>query len=119
MPPVRRIMEEAGERVWRRLWRPLYHSLQGNPFAAMPSLHFGTSVMAARVLSQIGRRQAALGWLYALTLGFGLVYLGEHYVVDLLAGLALAEGIWRVAPRFEPVVRVVAFAVQRLEPRAI
>jgi membrane-associated phospholipid phosphatase len=119
MPPVRRIMEEAGERVWRRLWSPLYHSLQGNPFAAMPSLHFGTSVMAARVLSQVGRRHATLGWAYALTLGFGLVYLGEHYVVDLLAGLALAEGIWRVAPKAEPFVRMVAFAVQRLEPRGI
>ena len=118
MPPVRRIMAEAGERVWRRLWHPLYHSLQGNPFAAMPSLHFGTSVMAARVLSQVGRGHAALGWAYAMTLGFGLVYLGEHYVVDLLAGLALAEGIWRLAPRAEPAIRTIAAAVQRLEPRA-
>jgi membrane-associated phospholipid phosphatase len=118
MPPVRRIMAEAGERFWRRLWHPLYHSLQGNPFAAMPSLHFGTSVMAARILSQVGPRQAALGWVYALTLGFGLVYLGEHYVIDLLAGLALAEGIWRAAPRVEPVLRAIAAAVQRLEPRA-
>jgi membrane-associated phospholipid phosphatase len=118
MQPVRRIMAEAGERFWRRLWHPLYSSLQGNPFAAMPSLHFGTSVMAARILSQVGPRQSALGWAYALTLGFGLVYLGEHYVVDLLAGLALAEGIWRLAPRVEPYVRLVAGAVQRLEPRA-
>ena len=99
MPPVRRIMAEAGERVWGRLWGPLYHSLEGNPFAAMPSLHFGTSVMAARVLSTVGRGPSKLGWTYALTLGFGLVYLGEHYLVDLLAGAALAEGIWRVAPR--------------------
>jgi membrane-associated phospholipid phosphatase len=119
MPPVRRIMAEAGERFWKRLWHPLYHSLQGNPFAAMPSLHFGTSVMAARILSQVGRRHAALGWLYALLLGFGLVYLGEHYVIDLIAGLALAEGIWRVAPRLEPTVRVVAAAVHWLEPRAV
>jgi membrane-associated phospholipid phosphatase len=119
MPPVRRIMAEAGERFWRRLWRPLYHSLQGNPFAAMPSLHFGTSVMAARVLSQVGPRHAALGWAYALLLGFGLVYLGEHYVIDLIAGLALAEGIWRAAPRLEPAVRMVAGAVHRLEPRAL
>ena len=57
-------------------------------------------------------------WVYALTLGFGLVYLGEHYVVDLLAGLALAEAIWRAAPAVEPVVRQVAGVVQRLEPRA-
>jgi membrane-associated phospholipid phosphatase len=102
MPPVRRIMAEAGERFWGRLWRPLYHSLQGNPFAAMPSLHFGTSVMSARVLSTVGRGPAAVGWVYALTLGFGLVYLGEHYLVDLIAGFALAEGIWRVAPRLRP-----------------
>jgi membrane-associated phospholipid phosphatase len=119
MQPVRRIMAEAGERFWRRLWRPLYHSLQGNPFAAMPSLHFGTSVMAARLLGQVGRGHAALGWAYALTLGFGLVYLGEHYVVDLIAGLALAEAIWRAAPRLEPAIRAIAFAVQRLEPRAL
>ena len=117
MPPVRRILAEAGERVWKRLWRPLYHSLEGNPFAAMPSLHFGTSVMAAHVLSQVGPGPAALAWAYALTLGFGLVYLGEHYVVDLVAGLALAEAIWRVAPRLEPGVRLVAAAVHRLEPR--
>jgi membrane-associated phospholipid phosphatase len=117
MPPVRRIMEEAGQRAWGRLWDPLYHSLQGNPFAAMPSLHFGTSVMAARILSQVGRRQAALGWAYASVLGFGLVYLGEHYVVDLLAGLALAEGIWRAAPRVDPYVRALAALVQRLEPK--
>jgi len=117
MPPVRRIMAEAGERFWRRLWHPLYHSLEGNPFAAMPSLHFGTSVMAARLLSQVGRGHAALAWAYALTLGFGLVYLGEHYVIDLLAGLALAEGIWRGASKLEPAARLVAAAVQRLEPR--
>jgi membrane-associated phospholipid phosphatase len=118
MPPVRRIMAEAGERAWGRLWRPLYHALEGNPFAAMPSLHFGTSIMAARVLSLVGRRHAALGWAYALALGFGLVYLGEHYVVDLIAGLALAEAIWRTAPGMEPAVRLVAGAVRRLEPRA-
>ena len=119
MPPVRRIMAEAGERFWKRLWNPLYHSLQGNPFAAMPSLHFGTSVMAARILSQVGPRHAALAWAYALALGFGLVYLGEHYVVDLLAGLALAEGIWRasLSPRVEAVVGIVARAIHRLEPQ--
>jgi membrane-associated phospholipid phosphatase len=118
IPPVRRIMEEAGERFWRRAWNPLYSSLQGNPFAAMPSLHFGTSVMAARVLSRVGSGHGALGWTYALTLGFGLVYLGEHYVVDLLAGLALAEGVWRAAPRVEPVAKLLAGGITRLVPRS-
>jgi membrane-associated phospholipid phosphatase len=118
MPPVRRIMAEAGERFWRRLWRPLYHSLEGNPFAAMPSLHFGTSVMAARVLSGVGRAPGALGWSYALTLGFGLVYLGEHYVIDLVAGFALAEAIWRAAPLAEPRARRFGDSIARLGARA-
>jgi len=38
-------------------------------------------------------------------------------VVDLIAGLALAEAIWRVAPRVEPAVRLIAGAVRGLEPR--
>jgi membrane-associated phospholipid phosphatase len=118
MPPVRRIMAEAGERFWKRLWQPLYSSLQGNPFAAMPSLHFGTSVMAARVLSQVGRGHATAGWAYALTLGFGLVYLGEHYLIDLLAGFALAEAIWRLAPHVEPALVPLGRLIQQLEPRA-
>jgi membrane-associated phospholipid phosphatase len=115
--PVRRIMAEAGERFWKRLWQPLYHSVQGNPFAAMPSLHFGTSVMAAQVLSTVGTVPGAIGWTYTLTLGFGLVYLGEHYVVDLLGGLALAELVRRSAPLIEPAARAFAGAVRRLEPR--
>jgi membrane-associated phospholipid phosphatase len=118
MAPVRRIMAETGERFWKRLWRPLYHSLEGNPFAAMPSLHFGTSVMAARVLSGVGRMHGAVAWSYALTLGFGLVYLGEHYLIDLIAGFALAEAIWRVAPHAEPGAAAIGRAIARLGARA-
>lgn len=99
LPAVRRIMAEVGQRVWGRLWQPLYHSVEGNPFAAMPSLHFGTSVVAARALAAIDRRHAAVGWGYALTLGFALVYLAEHYVADLIAGAAVAELAWQLAGR--------------------
>jgi hypothetical protein len=98
MPPVRRLMVETGKRYWRRMWKPLYDSLAGNPFAAMPSLHFATSVMAAHLLSDVSPRAGRIGWTYAGTLGFALVYLGEHYVVDLVAGLALAEAVRACEP---------------------
>jgi membrane-associated phospholipid phosphatase len=117
IPHVRRIMVETGKRVWGRHWEPLYDSLGTNPFAAMPSLHFATSVMAAHVLGDTGRVAGALGWAYAATLGFALVYLGEHYVADLVAGFALAEGVRRAAPAAAPAVRSVQRAIQRLEPR--
>src|SRR5262245_59847574 len=79
---MRRIMVEHGEAFWKERWQPLYSFLGGNPLAAMPSLHFATSMMAARVLAEVGPVQGAIGWMYALTLGFALVYLGEHYVID-------------------------------------
>jgi membrane-associated phospholipid phosphatase len=116
LPHVRRIMTEAGEQFWGRAWQRLYDSLAGNPFAAMPSLHFGTSVMAAYVLSDVGRRQGAVGWTYAGTLGFGLVYLGEHYVCDLLAGFALAYAVRRLGPAAWPLLQRGQLAFQRLEP---
>ena len=59
-----------------------------------------------------------LAWVYAATLGLALVYLGEHYVVDLAAGLALAEGVRRGTPAAEPLARGVSSAVRYLERRA-
>ncbi len=112
---MRRIMVEHGEAFWKERWQPLYSFLGGNPLAAMPSLHFATSLMAARVLADAGPVQGAVGWTYALTLGFALVYLGEHYVIDLLAGATLAEGVRRAAPALAPAARALSRGVQRLE----
>ena len=117
-PDLRRMMVEHGQEFWKDRWEPMYGFLGGNPLAAMPSLHFATSVMAARVLRDAGPVQGAIGWGYALTLGYALVYLGEHYVTDLIAGFALAEGVRRAAPRFAGPARVFSRVVQQLEARA-
>jgi membrane-associated phospholipid phosphatase len=84
----------------------------------MPSLHFATSVMAAHLLAETGPVAGAVGWAYAGTLGVALVYLGEHYVVDLAAGLGLAEGIRRATPAITPLLERVSASVQSLEARA-
>jgi hypothetical protein len=114
-PAMRRMMREHGEAFWKAAWSPLYDVLGGNPLAAMPSLHFATSLMAAHLLTEAGPLPGVLGWSYAIALGFALVYLGEHYVVDLLAGAALTEGVRRAAPRAAPAARAVTTALQRLE----
>jgi membrane-associated phospholipid phosphatase len=116
--PMRRIMFEVGEPLWGDLWGPLYKALGGNPWAAMPSLHFATSVQGAVSLSEASRGEGALGWAYALTLGFGLVYLGEHYVTDLLAGAGLVGAVRVADPVFAPSVGRVSAVIQRLEQLA-
>ncbi len=117
-PELRRMMVEYGERFWGSRWAPLYGFFGGNPLAAMPSLHFATSVMAAHVLAETGRTAGVVAWTYAATLGTALLYLGEHYVVDLVAGLALAEGLRRAAPVAAPLLRRGSDAVARLEALA-
>lgn len=115
---VRRMMIEYGERFWGDRWEDLYDVLGGNPLAAMPSLHFATSLMAAHLLSEVGPVSGAVGWSYALALGLALVYLGEHYAIDLIAGGALTEGVRLAAPRLAPAVRRLSRGVQALEALA-
>lgn len=115
---VRRMMVEYGESVWRDGWGPLYSVFGGNPLAAMPSLHFATSVMAATLLSETGPVAGALGWGYAATLGFSLVYLGEHYAADLLGGAALTVAVRRFGPRAGPALARVGRCVAALEAAA-
>ena len=117
-PELRRMMVEYGEQFWRSGWAPLYGVLGGNPLAAMPSLHFATSVTAAHVLAETGTLAGVLGWAYTALLGTALVYLGEHYVVDLAAGLALAEGVRAGAPAATPLARRLSGVVQAIEARA-
>jgi membrane-associated phospholipid phosphatase len=112
---VRRIMQEVGEEEWGRAWPALYDALGGNPWAAMPSLHFATSLMAALLLAETGPAEGALGWTYAGTLGFALVYLGEHYVIDLLAAMAIVILVRRGERYVDPVAQAISRGLQRLE----
>jgi membrane-associated phospholipid phosphatase len=112
---VRRIMVEVGEETWKSAWPAMYGALGGNPWAAMPSLHFATSVTGAISLAETGRAAGAAGWAYALTLGFALVYLGEHYVTDLAAGAGLVAAVHRGESLAEPAVLAVNRRLRSLE----
>ena len=62
-----------------------------NPVAAMPSLHVGfASLVAIFAVSKLRSRWRWLFLLYPVAMGVTLVYQGEHYVVDLIAGLGYA-----------------------------
>jgi membrane-associated phospholipid phosphatase len=115
---VRRIMQEVGEEEWGRAWPALYGTLGGNPWAAMPSLHFATSLMAALLLGETGPAQGAFGLAYAGVLGFALVYLGEHYVIDLLAGAAIVIAVRRGERYVDPIAQAISRGLQSLERTA-
>ncbi len=72
-----------------------------NPVAAMPSLHCGFATLIALTLFRLMKgRWRYLVFLYPLAMGFSLVYLGEHYVIVLIAGIGYALAADVAAARF-------------------
>lgn len=84
----------------------------GNPWGSMPSDHISSAAITARGLMEVSPVLGAFGWLYVGGAAFAVVYLGEHYVVDVLAGLAVAELVHRAEPLAAPFVRAVAYALE-------
>jgi membrane-associated phospholipid phosphatase len=96
--PMARVLYDRVHTAWPTFYTFGNALAGGNDVAAMPSLHMATATLVALGFARIGRLMALLGLLYALGMGFSLVYTGEHYVADLLGGIIIAALCWRIAP---------------------
>lgn len=67
-----------------------------NHLAAMPSVHVAATVLVYLMTRQFGRIAGGLGLVYALAMTFGVVYLGEHYVIDAIGGWVIALAGWKI-----------------------
>ncbi|MEO9175069.1 MAG: phosphatase PAP2 family protein [Gaiellales bacterium] len=70
------------------------HLFDDNPVAAVPSLHAAYALLVVLMIHRMWPRLTPLAVLYALAMHFGVVYLGEHYVSDLIAGDVLVLVVW-------------------------
>jgi hypothetical protein len=85
-----------------------------NPFAAVPSLHFGYALLVGVTVALVARGRMAriIGGAYPVAMLFIIVATGNHFFFDALAGgLAIGAGYviasWadspaRRAPRWQP-----------------
>ncbi len=71
--------------------------LEPNPIAAMPSIHFAATALLVGPARRAGRVLTGTAIVYTGLMGLALVYLGEHYVLDLLAGGILTAIGWHLA----------------------
>jgi len=71
-----------------------------NPFAAVPSLHFGYALLVGVTLGALARRRfvRVLGWSYPVVMLFVIVGTGNHFFFDAAAG-ALTIGAGYVTAR--------------------
>jgi membrane-associated phospholipid phosphatase len=68
--------------------------------AAMPSLHAAFPMMMTLLFWHKGWRWRIPFGLYALAMGFSLVYLGEHWVIDILVGYGYAIAVYLAVSRY-------------------
>ncbi|WP_052590246.1 phosphatase PAP2 family protein [Luteipulveratus mongoliensis] len=101
-PPVERITGQGWSVLGLHVASQVLDDSQNrsNPVAAMPSLHMAYAVLAAVFFMYLTKRRwlRAVLLVYPALMAFSLVYAGEHYVLDELAGAAYALvviGVWR------------------------
>jgi len=74
--------------------------IEGNPYAAIPSLHAGYAMLCFLFVAWLVWRKSwrwfviVPATLYPLALSFARVYSGDHYVIDLLAGYLYAVAVF-------------------------
>jgi membrane-associated phospholipid phosphatase len=78
-----------------------------NPYAAMPSLHVGFAVFVGIGLIAIGGRWRhwILGIVFPVLMSLAVVSTGNHFILDVVAGAALAFAAWYLVPRATTVIR--------------
>jgi membrane-associated phospholipid phosphatase len=85
---------------WHRTAQPLGLT---NQYAAMPSLHFGWSLLVGHAVWQAGRRRAAdvFAFLMPAAMAFSVVATANHYVLDVAVGGIVAALSLVLATRLE------------------
>jgi hypothetical protein len=80
-----------------------------NPFAAVPSLHFGYALLVGVTIAMVARGRVArtIGWSYPIVMLIVIVGTGNHFFFDAAAGgLAIAVGFFAASWIESPAKRV-------------
>lgn len=98
-----------------------YSNLNPNPVAAIPSLHAAYPTLVFLALRHYSRRLGYLFAPYPFLVWFSIVYLGEHYVIDALLGIAYAILAYNAAYhlRFTALSRFVTMTLENLRLRSL
>jgi membrane-associated phospholipid phosphatase len=110
---IHKILNETVDKLWGKNYvvSPLYSHLNPNQFAAFPSLHAAFPALAAVYAWSRYRALSLALIVWTAAVGVSIVYLGEHYVVDILDGLLyvaaatiIVEAVtrWRARRRATP-----------------
>ncbi len=97
--PVARISSSVWASLGIHNFPSLYSHIAPNPVAAVPSLHAACATLLSLFIFKIyGRRWGLVSLIYPALIYVGVVYEGEHYAFDVLAGIVYALVFYWVVP---------------------
>ncbi|MCW4018138.1 MAG: phosphatase PAP2 family protein [Candidatus Bathyarchaeota archaeon] len=84
------------------VYKTVFDFLSPNQFAAFPSMHSALPWLISLFAIKIWRKKALPVLIFPIGVWFSAVYLGEHYFVDVLGGIAYATIAFIVVEKFLP-----------------
>jgi membrane-associated phospholipid phosphatase len=95
LDPTYKVVTQVGSELNVNLYQYFDSQIRSsNPVAAMPSVHMAISMIVLLIAFRINWLLGGLAVAYNAAMAFSLVYLGEHYVLDILAGALLAVAVY-------------------------
>ena len=106
-PVVYRVMEKVGEQIGGGLYNASYKVIgESNPRAAMPSIHMAITMLLVFPAFRLSKRFGMIMLIYAGMMGYSLMYLGEHYFIDVAVGVMIAAYGWYGFPYLAELIEV-------------
>jgi membrane-associated phospholipid phosphatase len=99
---VIRILSQVDAEIGMPLYRTIFGLIGSNPFAAFPSLHAAYPWLVSLYAFKIKRIKALPIVVLPVGVWFSAVYLGEHYVIDLIGGVAYSTCAFLLAEELIP-----------------
>ncbi|HQY31761.1 MAG TPA: phosphatase PAP2 family protein [Thermomicrobiales bacterium] len=116
-PVVYRVMEKVGQDLGGGLYNASYKVIgESNPRAAMPSIHTAITILLIFPAFAVSRRWGLIMLAYGLAMGYSLMYMGEHYFIDVIAGAAIAAYGWYAFPMVAKLIEAARKPIARPIP---
>ena len=102
---VTRVLFDVDKSLGVPVYRTIYDFIEPNQFAAFPSMHSALPWLISLFALKIGKWKALPILIFPFGVWFSAVYLGEHYIVDILGGIAYATIAFLIAEKLIPYIK--------------
>jgi membrane-associated phospholipid phosphatase len=106
-PTPFRVMEQVGRQLGGGIYQASYRVIgESNPIAAMPSIHMAITFLLVFPVMAISRRAGLVALAYSGVMAYSLMYLGEHYFIDVIVGCLISAYGWYGFPRLAELIQI-------------